>query len=106
MSDTSAVPVATSNAAQLHAWDGSEGQYWAAHADYFDAGGRRLPPAAARAGRHRAETTRSSTSGAAPVRPPVTPRGPPPQAQLSESTCPRACSMSPARAPSEEGVAT
>jgi SAM-dependent methyltransferase len=33
---TSSVPVHASNAAQLQAWDGDEGEYWAAHADYFD----------------------------------------------------------------------
>jgi SAM-dependent methyltransferase len=33
---TSAVPVDASNAAQLEAWDGGEGAYWAAHADTFD----------------------------------------------------------------------
>lgn len=37
MSDIAAVPVATSNIAQLTAWDGTEGQYWAAHADNYDA---------------------------------------------------------------------
>lgn len=37
MSDIAAVPVATSNIAQLTAWDGTEGQYWAAHADDYDA---------------------------------------------------------------------
>lgn len=30
------VPVGTGNEAQLEAWDGSEGAYWAAHADRFD----------------------------------------------------------------------
>jgi SAM-dependent methyltransferase len=33
---TSAVPVDASNAAQLEAWDGDEGTYWAAHAETFD----------------------------------------------------------------------
>jgi SAM-dependent methyltransferase len=33
---TSAVPVHSSNAEQLRAWDGDEGAYWAEHADYFD----------------------------------------------------------------------
>ena len=37
MSDIAAVPVATSNTAQLTAWDGTEGQYWASHADDYDA---------------------------------------------------------------------
>jgi SAM-dependent methyltransferase len=36
MSDIAAVPVATSNTAQLTAWDGTEGQYWASHADDYD----------------------------------------------------------------------
>jgi SAM-dependent methyltransferase len=36
MAATDAVPVATANAAQLHAWDGNEGAYWAEHADDFD----------------------------------------------------------------------
>jgi SAM-dependent methyltransferase len=30
------VPVDPSNAAQLRAWDGDEGAFWAAHADHFD----------------------------------------------------------------------
>ena len=38
MSDPAAVPVAASNTAQLIAWDGTEGQYWASHADDYDAG--------------------------------------------------------------------
>ena len=38
MGDIAAVPVATSNTAQLTAWDGTEGQYWASHADNYDAG--------------------------------------------------------------------
>jgi SAM-dependent methyltransferase len=33
--DTGA-PVDPSNVDQLHAWDGDEGAYWAAHAEYFD----------------------------------------------------------------------
>ena len=37
MSDIAAVPVAAANTAQLTAWDGSEGQYWASHADDYDA---------------------------------------------------------------------
>jgi SAM-dependent methyltransferase len=37
MTDTTALPVAATNTAQLAAWDGSEGQYWAAHADRYDA---------------------------------------------------------------------
>ena len=37
MSDIAAVPVATSNTSQLTAWDGTEGQYWASHADEYDA---------------------------------------------------------------------
>jgi SAM-dependent methyltransferase len=36
MTATSAVPVHSSNAEQLRAWDGDEGAYWAGHADYFD----------------------------------------------------------------------
>jgi SAM-dependent methyltransferase len=31
-----AVPVDPSNVAQLRAWDGDEGGYWAAHADHFE----------------------------------------------------------------------
>src|SRR5215207_4897821 len=38
MTDTSSLPVDASNAGQLRAWDGDEGAYWAAHADYFDRG--------------------------------------------------------------------
>ncbi len=38
MPATDAVPVATSNADQLRAWNGDEGAYWAAHADDFDRG--------------------------------------------------------------------
>ena len=37
MSDTTTARVAASNGAQLAAWDGTEGQYWAAHADRYDA---------------------------------------------------------------------
>lgn len=33
---TTAPSVAESNTAQLDAWDGGEGQYWAAHADEYD----------------------------------------------------------------------
>jgi SAM-dependent methyltransferase len=36
MSATDAVPVAPSNREQLQAWDGGEGTYWAANADYYD----------------------------------------------------------------------
>ncbi len=36
MGATSSVPADASNAAQLEAWDGGEGAYWAAHADTFD----------------------------------------------------------------------
>lgn len=36
MSVTDAVPVAPSNREQLRAWDGGEGAYWAANADYYD----------------------------------------------------------------------
>ena len=36
MAATNAVAVADSNAAQLKAWDGDEGAYWAEHADHFD----------------------------------------------------------------------
>ena len=38
MSDIAAVPVATVNSTQLAAWDGTEGRYWASHADDYDAG--------------------------------------------------------------------
>ena len=31
-----ALPIDSSNADQLRAWDGDEGRYWADHADYFD----------------------------------------------------------------------
>ncbi len=37
MNDTTTSRVAESNTSQLAAWDGSEGQYWAAHADRYDA---------------------------------------------------------------------
>jgi SAM-dependent methyltransferase len=33
---TNSVPVDPSNREQLAAWDGNEGAYWAAHAEYFD----------------------------------------------------------------------
>ena len=36
MSEITAPPVAASNTAQLAAWDGSEGEFWAAHADRYD----------------------------------------------------------------------
>jgi SAM-dependent methyltransferase len=36
MTTIKAVPVHSSNAEQLKAWDGDEGAYWAAHADSFD----------------------------------------------------------------------
>ncbi len=36
MTAVSAVRVASSNQDQFRAWDGDEGAYWAAHADYFD----------------------------------------------------------------------
>jgi SAM-dependent methyltransferase len=36
MTATKAVAVDSSNVAQLRAWDGDEGAYWADHADYFD----------------------------------------------------------------------
>jgi len=51
---TNALPVAASNTGQLQAWDGDEGAYWAARADYFDRSAlpfhRRLLDAAAIAG--------------------------------------------------------
>ena len=37
MRDTSDLPVASTNTAQLAAWDGDEGDYWATHADQYDA---------------------------------------------------------------------
>lgn len=36
MATTSAVPIDSTNAAQLNAWDGDEGGYWADNAEYFD----------------------------------------------------------------------
>ncbi len=36
MNATNAVQVDSSNTAQLQAWDGDEGAYWAEHSDYFD----------------------------------------------------------------------
>jgi len=36
MGPTNALHVDASNVEQLQAWDGDEGAYWAAHADYFD----------------------------------------------------------------------
>ena len=38
MTATNAVPVDSSNIAQLRAWDGHEGEYWADNAEYFDRG--------------------------------------------------------------------
>ena len=82
-------PAAASNTAQLIAWDGTEGQYWASHADDYDAG---------IAGYHQPLLELAAigrgymvldVGGAAPVRPPATPRASPPKAPLSESTCPR-----------------
>jgi SAM-dependent methyltransferase len=37
MNDTTGVPVDATNAEQLEAWDGGEGEYWAANADLYDA---------------------------------------------------------------------
>ena len=54
MGATSSIPVDTANIGQLQAWDGDEGAYWAANADYFDRSvtehHRRLLEAAAIAG--------------------------------------------------------
>jgi SAM-dependent methyltransferase len=36
MDTTNTIPVDASNRDQLTAWDGDEGAYWAAHAEYFD----------------------------------------------------------------------
>jgi SAM-dependent methyltransferase len=36
MTPTDAVPIDPSNVAQLRAWDGDEGEYWAANAEHFD----------------------------------------------------------------------
>src|SRR6187402_3123140 len=36
MTATDPVPVDSSNAEQLRAWDGDEGEYWADNAEYFD----------------------------------------------------------------------
>lgn len=36
MTATNTVPVDSSNVEQLRAWDGDEGEYWAAHAEHFD----------------------------------------------------------------------
>jgi SAM-dependent methyltransferase len=36
MTTTGSVRIASTNEGQLDAWDGEEGSYWAAHADYFD----------------------------------------------------------------------
>jgi SAM-dependent methyltransferase len=36
MTTTNAVPVDPTNREQLHAWDGDEGAYWAAHPDHFE----------------------------------------------------------------------
>ena len=38
MNDTTNLQVDATNAEQLKAWDGTEGDYWATHADEFDAG--------------------------------------------------------------------
>jgi SAM-dependent methyltransferase len=37
MTDTTTFRVDPANAAQVHAWDGDEGRYWAEHAERFDA---------------------------------------------------------------------
>jgi SAM-dependent methyltransferase len=37
MNGTTRVPVAATNTEQVAAWDGTEGGYWAAHADQYDA---------------------------------------------------------------------
>ena len=36
MASTVGISAAPANAQQLRAWDGDEGAYWAAHAEYFD----------------------------------------------------------------------
>jgi ubiquinone/menaquinone biosynthesis C-methylase UbiE len=36
MTTTNALPVDPGNREQLHAWDGDEGAYWAAHPDHFE----------------------------------------------------------------------
>jgi ubiquinone/menaquinone biosynthesis C-methylase UbiE len=36
MTTTNAVPIDSTNAGQLRAWDGDEGGYWADNAEYFD----------------------------------------------------------------------
>ena len=46
MAAADAVPVDSSNAEQLRAWDGDEGAYWADNAEHFDRVGRRVPRAA------------------------------------------------------------
>ena len=73
MAATNAVPVDASNMEQLRAWDGDEGAYWAAHADYFDRSAipyhQRLLAAAAIG-----EGDRVLDIGCGPVRPPA--RGP------------------------------
>ena len=37
MNDTTDLQVDATNTEQLKAWDGGEGDYWAAHADEYDA---------------------------------------------------------------------
>src|SRR5829696_2744294 len=36
MSTTNSMSIDPSNSEQLRAWDGEEGEYWAAHPEYFD----------------------------------------------------------------------
>ena len=106
MSDIADVSVAASNTAQLTAWDGTR------RAVLGGARGRlrrrESPATTSRCSslRPSAERHASSTSDAAPVRRPATPRGSPPQGQRSESTCPRPCSMWHAREPSRQGCRT
>jgi hypothetical protein len=66
MTATHAVHVHPSNAEQLRAWDGDEGAYWAANADYFK---RAMAASTTRSSppRRSAAPTECSTSAAAPA---------------------------------------
>ena len=91
MNDTTDLQVDATNAEQLKAWDGGEGDYWA-RMRTIRRQRRRLPPSPSRRCGDQSPATGSSTSAAAPARPPATPRGSPSTARPSASTSPRGCS--------------
>ena len=68
MTATDACPSTPTNTEQLRAWDGDEGAYWAAHADHFERGARRLPASGSSTRPPSRPTTACSTSAAAPGR--------------------------------------